>query len=86
MCWSFKKQEQPEPVEKPDWVTQSREKVADEEEIAASTHYSILVYYKEHPEEQDRMVNEGYGDEEYNWHWFRKHSEAAWYIRNPEAK
>ena len=47
MCWLsnlFKEKEEP----KPDWVTQSREEVAIEEEIAAGTHYSILVYYEEH--------------------------------------
>ncbi|MBA7638113.1 hypothetical protein ES703_45765 [subsurface metagenome] len=33
MCWWFKKKEEP----KPEWVTQSREQVADEE-VWASIH------------------------------------------------
>lgn len=71
-----------EPV--PDWITQTREEVADEEERAAGIHYSLLVYYEEHPEERDELVPI-YGDEEWNWHWYQKHSEAAYFIRNPEV-
>ena len=65
-----------EPV--PDWITQTREEVASEEEIAAGIHYAVLVYYEEHPEERDSLVPI-YGDEEWNQFWYQKHSEAAWY-------
>ena len=72
----------PKEEEKPDWVTQSRKKVAEEEEYAASIHYAWMIAI-----EEERMNEEEIaigGDYAHHEHWWLKHMEAAWYIRNSE--
>jgi len=88
MCWwLFKKKQNPEPIEKPDWVTQTREEVAQEEDYAAGIHYSIIVLIEEAETEAEKeTLRARYGDEAWQDHWFKKHSESAWYIRNPEVE
>jgi len=60
----------------PDWITQSREEVADAELEAASIHYTYMSLVTENPTQYPPNV---YGD--YAWHerWWKKHQEAAWY-------
>ena len=88
MCFNFFKQKPIEPVEiivpvepeeKPDWVTQSREETALEEEAAASIHltYMELIAAGEYPDDTAA------GNYEHHKYWYTKHQEAAWYIRNP---
>lgn len=79
MCFWKKKEE------KPDWVTQTREQVADEEERAAETHLGVLAYYDDHPGLEE-SYSQWWGDREWNEHWAQKHQEAAWYIRNPKGE
>jgi len=74
MCW-FKKKP------KPDWVTQTREQVAQEEELAAGLHLSLIEYLKETPD-----ASPGYGTTEWNEYWAQKHQEASFYILHPEVK
>lgn len=80
MCWLtdlFKsKPEEPEAKQKPDWVTQTPEQVAEEELYAASIHLTYMELVTENPAQYPPEV---YGD--YAWHerWYKKHTEAAWY-------
>lgn len=60
--------------EKPDWVTQSREEVAEEEIYAASIHYTYMQFL-----EEGDMTYIDMGDWDWHDHWYRKHMEAAWY-------
>lgn len=82
MCWLsnlFKKKE-----EKPDWITQSREAVAQEEEYAASIHYAWMTAI-----EEGKMTEEEIsigGDYAHHEHWYLKHMESAYYTRHPEVK
>lgn len=79
MCWLsdlFKKQEM-----KPDWITQSREEVAEAERDAAATHYAWLIAL-----EEGRMTVQEItigGGIEHHTYWYQKHIEAAWYTENP---
>ena len=88
MCFNFFKQkpvappvEPPveSPEEKPDWVTQSREETALEEEEAASIHltYMELIAAGDYPDDTAA------GNYQHHEYWWTKHQEAAWYIRNP---
>ena len=70
------------PEEKPDWVTQSREEVALEEEEAASIHYTYMILI----EDGDYPDNTALGSYEHHKYWWIKHQEAAWYIRNSKGK
>lgn len=74
----LKEAESPEEVVKPDWVTQSRRKVAEEEIYAASIHYSVMVAL-----EEGKVTPENWGSYEWNERWYRKHLEAAYYT-SPE--
>jgi len=77
MCWwLFKKQPNTEPAEKPDWVTQSAEEVAEAELEAAGIHLTYMDLVVSNPSQYPPSV---YGD--YSWHeyWYIKHTEAAWY-------
>jgi hypothetical protein len=60
----------------PNWITQSRDEVAEAELEAASIHLTYMSLVTENPEQYPPSV---YGD--YNWHeyWWRKHQEAAWF-------
>lgn len=58
---------------------QTRQRVADEEVRAAELHISAMEYVREHPE-----MEEYYGSEDWNTHWYQKHSEAAYYTLHPE--
>lgn len=80
ICNWFKKKEEG----KPDWVTQSREKVADEEERAAETHIAVLAFYDDNPE-LEASYSQWWGDREWQEHWAQTHQEAAWYIRHSEG-
>lgn len=64
---------QPEPEQKPDWVTQSREEVAEEELYAASIHLTYIELLKTDP------AWAIYGDTAWHERWLTKHTEAAWY-------
>ena len=79
MCF-WKKKEEP----KPDWVTQSREQVAVEEEYAAGIHYAWMIAIEE-GSMTDEQIAVG-GNYEHHEHWWRKHQEAAFYTRHPEVK
>lgn len=66
--------------EKPDWITQTTEEVAEAEEYAASIHYAWMTAI-----EEGRMTEEEIsvgGDYEHHEYWWLKHLEAAWYTRN----
>lgn len=89
MCFFKKKPEQPiEPIppeppkEKPDWVTQTREEVALEEEEAASIHYT----YMELIAAGDYPNDTAAGSYDHHEYWWTKHQEAVWYIRNPSER
>ena len=60
----------------PSWITQSREQVAEEELEAASIHYTYMSLVTEDPEHYPPDV---YGDYAWHEHWYRKHTEAAWF-------
>ena len=95
MCFSFLKKkpaddyhvwQQPVPIEppeqKPDWMTQSREQVALEEEEAASIHYTYMELIADGSYPNDTAA----GDYAHHEYWWTKHQEAAWYIRNPKGE
>ena len=72
MCLFKKKEEQ-----KPEWVTQSREEVADEELYAASIHYAWMIAIEEGGMASFEIAIGG--DYAHHEHWWIKHQEAAWY-------
>ncbi|MBA7522491.1 hypothetical protein ES705_14610 [subsurface metagenome] len=74
MCWFKKKKEKT-----PDWIQHPREEVAQAEEEAASTHYTLMQLI-----EDGWQPGGAYGDWEFNNYWYQMHLEAAWYIRNPK--
>ena len=75
MCF-FKKKIEP----KPDWITQSREEVAEAELEAASIHYTYMMLLEEGNTEYLDM-----GTAEKHEYWWIKHQEAAWYTTHPEV-
>jgi len=76
MCFWKKKQEA-----KPDWITQTREEVAQAERDAAATHYTWMTLI------ENGTLPPGYedigGDYAHHEDWWKKHMEAAWYTENP---
>ena len=81
MCWLsklFKPKTEGSELGAPDWVTQSREKVAEEELYAASIHLTYMELVTEDP-----VKWELYGSYEWHERWYKKHTEAAWYT-SPE--
>lgn len=83
MCFGLQRKPSEDKLEKknPEWVTQTREQVADAELEAAAIHYSWMVGIEEGritPEQQ--AVG---GDYAHHEHWWRKHQEAAYYT-SPE--
>ncbi|GAI19366.1 unnamed protein product [marine sediment metagenome] len=79
MCFGpFKKKTE----EKPDWITQSRAEVAQDERDAAAIHYTYMQLIEDGTWPEDSIAG-GYDHHEY---WWIKHLEAAWYTENPEVK
>ena len=62
----------------PDWITQTRDEVADAELDAAAIHYTWM-----------ELISDGQisvaeqkigGDYQHHEYWWKKHTEAAWFV------